>query len=160
MDEKLIGNKRKRILVGGILIVLGFVLVACALLIGAPGGYMWNFSPFYSFTSSFLIISIGLWYLMTNIKQIAAYFLMGMICVLSPLMFVYASQLLGIVNCVLIDSLICSLLLGAMGIFIGAVGILQEGKKSLKAKLTAMIVLWFFAMLFGLLAVLGGVMTT
>ena len=60
MDEKLIGKKRKRILVGGILIVLGFVLVVCALLIEAPGGYMWNFSPFYLVTASFLIISVGL----------------------------------------------------------------------------------------------------
>jgi uncharacterized membrane protein YjfL (UPF0719 family) len=150
MDEKLIGKKRKRILVGGILIVLGFVLVVCALLIEAPGGYMWNFSPFYLVTASFLIISVGLWYLMTSINPIVSYFLMGMICVLSPLMYVYTSLLLRHSNYLEIHSLNLSLFFGMSGMLVGAVGILQNAQDSSKARLALMIMSWFFAMVLSL----------
>ena len=111
---------------------------------------MWNFSPFYLVIASFLMISVGLWYLMTSINPIVSYFLMGMICVLSPLMFVYASLLLRLSNDLEIHSLNLSLFFGMIGMLIGAVGVLQEAKNSSKARLALMIMSWFFAMVLSL----------
>jgi hypothetical protein len=150
MDEKLIGKKGKRILVGGILIVLGSVLAVWELWGKASGSYGVNFLPAYLFTASFLIISVGLWYLMTSINPIVSYFLMGMICVLSPLMFVYASLLLRLSNHLMVHLLNLSLLFGMIGMLIGAVGILQNAQDSSKARLALMIMSWFFAMVLSL----------
>ena len=87
---------------------------------------------------------------MTSINPIVSYFLMGMICVLSPLMYVYTSLLLRHSNYLEIHSLNLSLFFGMIGMLIGAVGILQNAQDSLKARSALMIMSWFFAMVLSL----------
>lgn len=145
----ILNQKRKTKILAGILsFIFGWLLFISSFLT----------QDVFLFILSFLLISVGFWFILSRVNKKIAYFVMGLLNGISAPLYVYLSILVFNFNYIAMDFLLISLILGVTGVVIGVIGIfiqikslkLKENVFVVNALIVSQIVMWVFSFIFGI----------